>query len=92
LRAGLFYDQNPINDEWFSSPVPDSDREGITLGTGYSYQNITVDLAFMYIHFRNRTIGDSIIDDLDSTTPNALNGTYKSEALVAGITLGYKFK
>jgi long-chain fatty acid transport protein len=93
LRAGYLYDKNPIGETHFEARTPDSDRQGITIGTGYQAGNITLDLAYLYLRFKDRTISNSVEDDFSETpkAPNALNGTYKSQAHLAGITVGYKF-
>lgn len=90
LRAGYVYDQSPVGEAHFDTRTPDADRQGITIGTGYATGNMTVDLAYMYLRFNKRTINNSLADDL-TATPTALNGTYKSQAHLAGITIGYTF-
>ena len=90
LRAGYVYDQNPVPSDHFETAVPDSDRQGVSIGAGYTSGNITVDASYLYLRFKNRTITDSLADDT-TPTPNALNGTYKSQAHLAGITIAYKF-
>jgi len=87
LRAGYVYDKNPVGEAHFETRTPDSDRQGITIGAGYAIGNMTVDLAYMYLRFNNRTISDSLADG----SSQVLNGTYKSQAQLAGITIGYKF-
>ena len=93
LRAGYVYDQSPVGETHFDTRTPDADRQGITIGTGYATGNMTVDLAYMYLRFNKRTINNSLADDdANPFTPdNSLNGTYKSQAQLAGITIGYKF-
>jgi long-chain fatty acid transport protein len=93
LRIGYVYDKNPVGESRFETRTPDSDRQGITIGTGYAIGNTTVDLAYLYLRFNNRTIDSSLADnDANPFTPdNSLNGTYKSKAHLAGITIGYKF-
>lgn len=93
LRAGYVYDNNPIDEAHFDTRTPDSDRQGITIGTGYTSGNVTVDLAYMYLRFNSRTISNSQADnDINPLTPDdSLNGTYKSRAQLAGITIGYEF-
>lgn len=93
LRAGYVYDKNPVNESYFETRTPDSDRQGISIGTGYAIGNMTVDLAYMYLRFNSRTIDSSQADDdANPLTPaDSLNGTYKSLAHLAGITIGYKF-
>jgi long-chain fatty acid transport protein len=90
LRAGYLYDQSPVQEEWFDSRVPDSDRQGVSIGAGYAVGNITVDVAYLYLRFNDRTINDSTSDNL-TTNPSSLNGTYKSDGHLAGLTIGYKF-
>jgi long-chain fatty acid transport protein len=97
LRAGYLYDKNPVGEARFETRTPDSDRQGISIGTGYTMGNMTVDLAYMYLRFNNRTINDSWADNPETpvdnpfTPSNSLNGTYKSQADLFGITIGYKF-
>jgi long-chain fatty acid transport protein len=90
VRAGYLYDQNPVKEEHFETRIPDSDRQGFSLGAGYTSGNVTIDAAFMCLRFNKRTISNSLMDDA-TATPDALNGTYKSRAQLAGITIGYKF-
>jgi long-chain fatty acid transport protein len=93
LRAGYLYDQNPVKEEHFETRIPDSDRQGFSIGAGYTIGNVTFDAAYMYLLFNNRTISDSMMDDASVTpkAPDSLNGTYKSRAQLAGITIAYKF-
>ncbi|MHB8846199.1 MAG: OmpP1/FadL family transporter [Nitrospirota bacterium] len=93
LRAGYVYDKNPIGESRFDTRTPDADRQGVTIGAGYAFGNATVDLAYMYLRFNSRTISNSLADnDPNPLTPDdSLNGTYKSRAHLAGITVGYKF-
>jgi long-chain fatty acid transport protein len=90
LRAGLQYDQNPVPDAHFETRVPDSDRYGVSVGTGYTVGNLTVDLAYLYLYFSNRNIADSTADDATTNT-NSLNGTYKADVHVVAVNVGYKF-
>jgi long-chain fatty acid transport protein len=90
LRAGYLYDKNPVDESYFETRTPDSDRQGITIGTGFGSGNLSVDVAYLYLRFNNRTIKNSTADD-KTPDPNSLNGTYKSQAHLAGITVGYKF-
>ena len=93
LRAGYVYDKSPVGEAYFDTRTPDADRQGITIGTGYATGNMTIDLAYMYLRFNKRTINNSMADDDPNpfTPDNSLNGTYKSQAQLAGITIGYKF-
>lgn len=87
MRAGFVYDQNPVPEAHFDTRTPDSDRYGITIGTGFTRGNITVDTSYMYLRFKERTITESEADGASQV----LNGTYKSEAHLLGVNLAYKF-
>jgi len=89
LRAGYVYDQSPVPSNRFDTRVPDSDRQGLTIGTGYASGNIVVDVSYLYLMFKNRTITNSLAGG--STPVASLDGTYKGTAHLAGITIGYKF-
>jgi long-chain fatty acid transport protein len=88
VRAGYLYDQNPVNEEHFETRIPDSDRQGISVGAGFTSGKISVDIASLYLIFSNSQTDN----DANPFTPdNSLNGTYKSTAQLAGVTIGYKF-
>jgi long-chain fatty acid transport protein len=89
LRAGLLYDKNPVPSERFDTSLPDSDRQGVTIGTGYTNGNITVDTSYMYLHFSTRHIVNSFAGG--ETPVPALNGTYKTQVHLLAITFAYKF-
>jgi len=89
IRAGYVYDQNPVPSGRFETSLPDSDRQGLSIGTGYTSGSITVDVSYLYLRFNNRTINNSLAGG--SAPVASLNGEYKSVAQLAGITIGYKF-
>jgi long-chain fatty acid transport protein len=94
LRAGYLYDTNPVREEYFETRVPDSDRQGLTIGTGYTSGKITVDASYLYVYFNKRTITSSLADDFtvpSGGSPFALNGNYKAQAHNISVTVGYKF-
>ena len=84
LRAGFQYDQNPVPDHYFETRVPDSDRYGVSVGTGYTLGNLTVDLAYLYILFETRNVADSMYG-------SSVKGTYNTDAHVFGVSVAYKF-
>jgi long-chain fatty acid transport protein len=84
LRAGLQYDQNPVPDHYFETRVPDSDRYGVSIGTGYALGNLTVDVAYTYLLFETRNVANSYYGQ-------TVNGTYNTDASVFGVSFAYKF-
>jgi long-chain fatty acid transport protein len=90
LRAGYHYDQNPVQDHFLDTRLPDSDRQAVSIGAGYTVNKVTVDAAYQHIWFKKRTVSDSIQDDL-TATPNSLNGTYKATVDSFALMVSYKF-
>jgi len=93
LRAGILYDKNPIKDERLDPTLPDADRLGFNGGFGYNLsENITFDLAYMFLRFDERTITnshESYSGLASSIAP--MNGVYNSTAHLLSVTLSYKF-
>ncbi len=92
LRAGYHYDQNPVKTQYLDSRLPDSDRQALSIGAGYTVNNVTLDAAYQHIWFKNRTVSDSQQDNFPSTSnPSALNGTYKATVDSVALMVSYKF-
>ncbi len=56
LRAGLVFDQTPIDDRHFSLLTPDSDKLGITLGASWHVGHLDLQLAIAHLFLRDRDI------------------------------------
>jgi long-chain fatty acid transport protein len=88
LRGGLLYDNNPVEDEYVEPSLPDADRLGLNIGFGYKFtSNISLDLAYMYLRFTERTIENSHVDYTSGAA--GFNGTYNSSAHLFGLNLSY---
>lgn len=87
FRSGVFYDMNPVQQKYYETRVPDSDRIGMAIGGGYTHGNITVDASYLYLKFMNRHISDSTKDG----STDVLNGEYSCSAGLPAITVSYKF-
>ena len=88
LRGGLLYDKNPVKDEWVEPSLPDADRIGLNIGVGYKItDNLSFDLAYMFLRFTERTIENSNVDYSLGVAP--FNGTYNSSAHLIGFNLSY---
>lgn len=80
LRAGFVYDPTPVPADTMGPELPDSNRLNYMVGAGYKIGPVTIDGAFMYIDKKDRTV----------TNPQ-FNGTWKGDAWLAGLDVGYKF-
>ncbi len=91
LRGGLLYDANPVKDELVEPSLPDADRIGLNVGLGYQISsNISVDLAYMFLRFSERTITNSEVDYTKGAA--GFNGTYNSSAHLLGLNFSYLIK
>ncbi|NOH00324.1 MAG: hypothetical protein HND52_20355 [Ignavibacteriae bacterium] len=89
LRGGILYDTNPVPDRLVEPTLPDSDRLGLNIGFGYMLtESLSIDVAYLFLKFVNRTISDSEID-AGYPVPVAFNGTYKSLSHLFGINFNY---
>ena len=86
LRAGYAYDESPIPDATLGPELPDSDRHNVSFGLGLHNDFATIDLAYMWVHFVDRTVNNQ-----DMTTLKGENGTFTSDAHLFGANLTVKF-
>ena len=86
LRAGYSFDQTPVPDATLDPLLPDADRHSFALGTGIHNDFASLDLAYMWVHFVDRSVHSQ-----DLTTLRGENGTFKSDAylLAANVTLKF---
>ncbi|MCK7478624.1 MAG: outer membrane protein transport protein [Candidatus Moduliflexus flocculans] len=81
LRAGFAFDKSPQPASTMDTSLPDADRTTLTCGFGYKFGRLTLDVAYQFENFRERT----------SERPDIFQGTFKTQAHLFGIDLGYKF-
>ena len=86
LRAGYCYDTNPIPSETLGPELPDSDRHNMSVGSSIHNDTISLDFAYMWVHWVDRTLNNQNMIDLTGQ-----NGTYKSDAHLFGASVTVKF-
>jgi long-chain fatty acid transport protein len=92
LRLGGFYDETPQPVETMDPNLPDNDRWAITGGVGYKIGKFMIDVGAHFEHFLARTSQHGyIFTGGIAVDPNPAAGLYKTQALLLGINLGYKF-
>jgi len=86
FRAGFYFDQSPVQDEFFSPETPNSDNLGITSGmSGHIGENFGFDLSILYIVGMER----ESYYPLENQQP--FGGKYASRSVIAGVGLNYSF-
>lgn len=83
LRAGAYYDQSPINDDYYSPETPGANKTGIAGGATIApFKNFEIDVSLLYIHGQKRT---------SRYVPDNFEGTYYTNAFIPGIGFSYSF-
>lgn len=85
LRVGAYYDQSPIQDDFFSPETPNTDNIGLTAGLSYKItDNLGVDASFLMILGQEREsyypIGNG----------GRFGGKYAARSAIPGFGLNYK--
>lgn len=86
LRAGYSFDETPVPDQTVDPLLPDADRHSFSLGAGIGHTLGTLDLAYMWVHFVDRSVHNQ-----DMTTLRGANGVFKSDAYLLAANLNLKF-
>ncbi len=83
VRCGTYFDKTPVQDGYLTPETPDSDKLGITVGASFNItKKVHLDASFLYIEGKQRT---------DTNIETEFSGTYKTRALVPGVSLEYVF-
>lgn len=80
-RFGYVFDESPQPEEAVGPLLPDSDRNGFTIGYGHD-GGWDFDIALMYLMFDERTRDETFQGE------PIFHGTYDTEAVLLGLTLG----
>jgi len=103
LRGGLLFDKNPVPDETFDAQLPDANRVGLSVGTGYSFGQFRIDAGYLFLHFSDRKKNNAVGFDTDTTGDGDVNifdlptgypvgnGSYRSRANMFSVAATYSF-
>ncbi len=82
-RVGIYYDQSPVQDEYFTPETPSMDKLGYTCGVSLRpCSNLSVDLAYAYL----------VPASYDRTSSySGLPGTYRAVANIFSVGLAWGF-
>jgi long-chain fatty acid transport protein len=90
LRLGFVYDPTPVPADTLSPLLPDSDRLFYTAGAGYKLGAWTIDLAYMYVDKRDRTVNNQV-NLAPPRTGSGFNGSWSGDAHLVALDVGYRF-
>lgn len=86
LRAGYSFDDSPVPDATVDPLLPDADRHSFAVGAGIHSARGTIDLAYMWVHFVDRSVHNQ-----DMTTLRGANGTFRSYVYLFAANLNLRF-
>ena len=91
VRAGVYYDQTPVQEDNLNPETPGMDKLGFSGGLSFELRkNLQLDLAFLYIHGLSRD-GSYTQNSVLTKQPEVFSGRYKTTALSASIGVAYCF-
>ncbi|NPA38002.1 MAG: hydrocarbon degradation protein [Chlorobi bacterium] len=83
LRAGFYYDQTPIPEDYLTPETPGTNKYGMSTGASWKInEKLSLDLSFLYIQGEKRE---------DGYAPADFYGTYYTNAFIPGFGLNYSF-
>ncbi len=90
LRAGIYYDKNPVKPEYVNPSLPEANRLGFSFGAGYKLtNNLSVSAAYLFIRNSQLTVNNSQESYTAGFSP--FNGTYNAYANLVSLDLSYSF-
>lgn len=92
LRAGVYYDQTPVQEMHYNPETPGADKLGISVGASYRpCRGLSIDLALLYINGM-KTNGEYVTSSpLSPSAATYFRGSYKSTAFTPSIGVSYRF-
>ena len=90
LRAGFAYDPTPVPAGTMSPLLPDSTRLNYMAGAGYKFGNWTIDGSYFYADKKDRTVNNQV-NAAAPSIGSGFNGTWKSDAHLVALDIGYRF-
>jgi len=87
LLAGYLYSDNPVPDATFDPSIPDADAHLFTVGSGLSFGDWSLDIAYGFEHHRSREKNNLI----GAASGSTANGKYSADIHLAAVSVGYRF-
>ncbi|MFC2082112.1 OmpP1/FadL family transporter [Bacteroidota bacterium] len=90
IRGGILYDFAPSPDKLVEASLPDADDWGFSAGIGYKLTpSLTLDLAYMFLLYPERSIGNSEVETGNPLDPGFFNGKYETTAHLFALDFTY---
>ncbi len=87
VSAGYIFNENSVPDAHYNPLVADLDRHFFSVGAGYKYKGLDVDLAYQFGYGPERHVTGSAPSAVGQTA----NGTYEFLSHAVFLTVGWRF-
>ncbi|MDX3774133.1 outer membrane protein transport protein [Chromatiaceae bacterium AAb-1] len=93
LKAGIAYDENPIQDSHRTARVPTTDRTWLTVGSNWKLaENMSMDFAYGYLFTSDTAINEHEYNVQNVALYNSnLKADYSNKAQVVAVQFNYTF-
>ncbi|EUJ11492.1 long-chain fatty acid transport protein [Methylophilaceae bacterium 11] len=91
LRAGIAYDEGPIDTQYRTARIPDNDRKWLSLGAGWqATENTKLDIGYAHLFVKDAKIDDVQNNAAEGFNGN-INGKYQGSADVLSVQVTHNF-
>ena len=67
----MILDQTPIPNSTLGPAIPGADWLAVTGGVGYNWRKFTVDLGYMAVFYKTRTVNNNVLEGGNPSNPVA---------------------
>jgi long-chain fatty acid transport protein len=95
-RAGIAIEQSAIPNRTLNPAIPDADKLTLNAGMGYTWNQFSMELGYMAVFYKTRTVTNSELEGLPATAPLKFTGApgkdkYSTFANFVSVSVGYRF-
>ena len=92
LRAGVWYETPVTNEAHADFMVPSHGRTGVSVGTGFQWDNWRLDVAYAHIWERGLDYSETDVTGIRSSVSNIISGNSRNTgADIYSVSIGYTF-
>jgi long-chain fatty acid transport protein len=96
FRAGVAYDETPVQSRFITVRLPDADRFWLAFGAGYKFSDgFSVDLGVAHIFMRDSSISSSVNSTIPPATPasgtDRISGRFKNMVDLISLQTRFRF-
>jgi len=85
FMGGVYYDKNPVSNEYLNPSLPESNRIGLSFGIeAQLFENLSIQGSYLFIRGKQLTIDNS--EEVYTSGGSKFNGTYNTSANIFGLS------